>query len=105
MEKHCRAVLSADVGTLPVQLRRIMVLPEDSEQVTVRDFCGVISDLYGFCVAGTVRANIVVSRILGMSAGVADPGIQHPRRGAKCLFYSPETTSCKRSFFRHGILQ
>ena len=46
------AILGADVGALPVRRGRIVVGPEDFEELRVGDFCRIVFDQDGFGVAG-----------------------------------------------------
>src|SRR6266540_285125 len=66
------AVVVADVPTLAVQLRRIVLAPEHVEQLLVRHPPGVVGHLDDLGVSGRVRADVLVGRVLERSARVAD---------------------------------
>src|SRR5258708_23774931 len=63
MKENRRAVLCAEVRPLAVQLRRVMSLPENAEQLFVTHFCRIERHLHHFRMPRFVRANIFVSRI------------------------------------------
>jgi hypothetical protein len=72
VEEHDGAVLVTDVPALPVQLRRVVLAPEDVEQLLVRDPLGVVGHLDDLGVAGRVRADVLVGGVLERAALVAD---------------------------------
>ncbi len=74
MKENRGAVLRAPVRALAVHLRGIVVLPENFQQVGIADFGGIEFDFHGFGVAGAVGADFFIGRILGLAAGIADPG-------------------------------
>ena len=68
------AVLRAIIRALTVQLRGIVVLPEDIQKLVIGNLCRIVFNFYGLRVPSTIGANVFVSRILGLSSGVADAG-------------------------------
>src|SRR5579864_999695 len=68
------SVLRAPVRTLAVDLRRIVVLPENFKQVGIADLGRVIVDFHRLGVSGAVGANFLVGWILGLAADVPDAG-------------------------------
>src|SRR5689334_5067797 len=77
--KNRRAILSADIGTLAIQGRRVVIVPEYFEQVVVADHLRIEGDFDGFRVAGPVGADVFVSGIFQRAAHVA-----HLRRFHTC---------------------
>ena len=67
-----RAVLVADVRALPVQLRRVVLGEEDGEQLLVGDALRVVGDLDDLGVARAVAADLLVGRVRGRAARIAD---------------------------------
>src|SRR4051794_15010240 len=94
------AVLSPDVGALPVQLRRVVRAPEDVEQTVVRHGRGIELHLDDLRVAGAVRAHVVVGRVLERSSAVADCGVADALDLAELLLDSPEAARAERRLFR-----
>ena len=74
MEKDGRPVLRAPVRPLAVELRGIMVLPEDFQEVFVANLRGIIVDFDRLGVTGAVGANLLIGRIVGVAAAVAYAG-------------------------------
>src|SRR6476646_770470 len=67
-----RAVLRADVISLTHALRRVVVLPEELEQLLVARLLGVEDDQDGLGVAGGAGADLLVGGVRRLAAGVAD---------------------------------
>src|SRR6266481_7122475 len=72
VEEDRRAVLRPHVGSLAIHRRRIVLAPEDVEQLLVRHARGIVVDEHALRVAGTRGAHLLVRRILDGAAGVAD---------------------------------
>ena len=100
MEKNCRAVLRAEIRALPVQLRGIVVLPENVQQVFIRDFGGIVLDFNRFGVTGPIAANVFIGWILRVSAGIAHACSTDAGNLAERGFNTPET-SCRKRCFGH----
>src|SRR5712691_7763907 len=66
--------------------------------LNVRDLCGIVFNFHRFSVSGPVSANIFVSRIGKLSAGIADARRDHSLQLAERGFHSPEAARSKRSF-------
>lgn len=66
-----RTVLSSGVRALTIQGCRVMYLPKYIEQLLVGDLFGVILDENGFCVAGSVSADLLVGGFFCMAARVS----------------------------------
>jgi len=96
-------ILRSRVGPLPVQLRGIVVLPEDIQQLFIGNLGRIIVDLDRFGMPGAIRTNIFVRRILHLPARVTDAGGDHARQLAEGSFYSPKT-SCSKSSLSHATL-
>ncbi len=104
MEENGGAVLLAEVRTLVIYLGRVVHFPESVEQLLIADFRRIEGDLHNFGVASGVSANVAVTRILCVAAGVAGNGVDDAGYAAKIGFDAPETASTERSDFRHAIL-
>src|SRR2546423_8206970 len=63
IENH-GTVLGADIRALPIQSRRIVVGPENVEELIVTDLRRVELQLNDLSVAGFIAANILVGRIV-----------------------------------------
>src|SRR5207253_1254504 len=96
-------ILRSRVGPLPVQLRGIVVLPENVQQLFIRNLGRIIVDLDRFGMPGAIRTNIFVRRILHLPTRVTDAGGDHARQLAEGRFHSPKT-SCSKSSFSHAAL-
>src|SRR3954452_7272373 len=90
------AVIVSDVPALAVQLRRVVLAPEDAEQVVVRDLRGVVGDLDDLGVARGVRAHVLVRRVAEMPAVVADAGARHAVELAERGLHAPEAAGAER---------
>ena len=74
MIEDCRSILRAFVWTLTIHLRWIVAVPEEFEDLFIRNFLWVEFDFKRFGVLCCVGTDIVVCRILCFSARVADLG-------------------------------
>ncbi len=72
MEEDGAAVLGAYVRALAVQRGRVVIVPEDFQQVVVADHRGIERYFDYFGVAGAVGADVFVRRVVEFAAGVAD---------------------------------
>jgi hypothetical protein len=102
VEENRAAVLLAEVRALAVYLRRVVFLPKDIQELLETNLRRVKRDLYYFGVAGSVGADVFVSGVSGVAAGVADGGIEHAGHAAECGFYTPETACAKCCDFGFG---
>src|ERR1700730_4640270 len=100
MKEDRGAVLGSPIRTLPVELSRIVVLPEPVQEFLVGKRGRIVFDFHRLGVAGAIGANILVSGISEVSAGVANPGRDHARQLAESGFNSPET-ACRKGGFSH----
>merc|ERR1719231_836291 len=71
---EARAVLSADVVALRHAARRVVRLPEPTQNVRERRLLGVIHDLHRLGVAAAPAARLLVRRVGREASGVADRG-------------------------------
>src|SRR5438874_25294 len=102
MIKNHRAVLRAYIGTLSIQRGRIVVRPENVEDLIVRYLGRIEFHLNNLGVAGLVTANIFVARILFVPACIPYGGRAHALKLAKSLFHAPKTPRPERRFLcRH----
>src|SRR3989339_78687 len=98
IENH-RAILAPHIRPLAIGRGRVVHLPEGVEELFVRDDAGDEFHLDRFGVPGLVRADLLVSGVFGVAAGVADRGIDHAGDGPECGFHAPETAGRKCSCF------
>src|SRR5437868_10693249 len=54
--------------------------------------------------ACAITADILISRVGEIAAGIADAGRNNSRKSPKCSFYAPKAACRKRSLF-HSVLQ
>src|SRR5262249_35691985 len=95
VEEDRRSVLVAEVPALPVALRRVVLREEDLEQLVVRDLLRVEGHLDRLGVAGPVRADLPVRRVLGVAAGVADSRGRDARKPPERGLDAPEAAGCE----------
>jgi uncharacterized membrane protein (UPF0127 family) len=104
MEEDGGAVLVADVRSLPVQRGRVVIIPEDFEQVVIADDLGSEGDLDHFGVAGTIRADIFIGGVIQFAASIADgsgfDARQTPERG----FDAPKTACTECGLLHASII-
>jgi len=94
--------LRAYIGTLSIQRRRIVVRPENVEDLIVSYLRRIEFHLNNLGVAGLVTANIFVARILFVPACIPYGGRAHALKLAKSLFHAPKTPRPERRFLcRH----
>ena len=77
MIKNDRAILRADIRTLPVQSRRIMTRPKSFQNFVIADLCRIELDFDNLGVTGFVGANVFVTRVLLRAAGVTNSRIRY----------------------------
>src|SRR6266568_441387 len=100
-----RAVLGAHVRALAVHLGRVVVLPEDVQELLVGDLGGVELDLDRLGMAAAAAADLLVGRALGGPAGVPHGGGDYPGRHPERRLNPPEATPGKQRLLgpgRHG---
>src|SRR5207302_7354064 len=102
MIKNHRTILRAYIGTLSIQRGRIVVRPENIEDLIVRYLGRIEFHLNNLGVAGLVAANIFVARILSVPACIPYGGRANALKLAESLFHAPKTPRPERRFFsRH----
>lgn len=99
IENH-GAILRADIGALAIQCRWIVFRPENIEQIFVTDLRGIEFHLDDFGVTGFVAANVLVSRIILFSAGIANGCSSHAGQIPESFFHTPKTACAKRRLLR-----
>jgi hypothetical protein len=100
MIKYDGTILPADIGALPVARSRVVIGPENIEQLPIRDLPRIEFYFDYFGVTGFIRAHIFVGRVDHCTSGVTDRGISDAVEFAKNLLYSPKTAGAKRRFLR-----
>ena len=101
VEEDHRAVLVADVPTLAVELRRIVLAPEHVEQLLVRDLVRVVRHLYDLGVTGRVRADVLVRRVLERAAGVPHARLRDAVDLTERGLDAPEAACAERRLLLH----
>src|ERR1700683_5214618 len=95
VEENSRAILRAVIGPLAIELRGVVALEENRQQLLVGNLVWIEFDLDRFGVAGRIRAHFLVRRILGVAADIADgrrgDALHLPER----VLDAPETARCK----------
>src|SRR6202008_2238989 len=101
VEKNLRPVLCANVRTLAIQRRRIVALPENSQQLLVSHLRWVVVDFHCLRMPRPARADIFITRVFQRAARVTYCRRVHTLDVAEGVFYSPET-ACSERCFCHG---
>src|SRR5439155_6374835 len=102
MKENRRAILCAEVWTLPVHLCRVVSLPENVEQLFVTHFCRIERHLHHFRMPRFIRAHVFVGRIRHVSTAVAYGGVNHARDLLKRRLNAPKAPRSKRRNLCHG---
>src|SRR6266403_3056934 len=97
IEDH-RTILRADIRTLSIQSRRIMIRPENLQQLFVADFGRIKLYLHDLSVPRFVGADIFVGGVRLCSSGVSDCGRDYALQVAKRLLDSPEAAGPECGF-------
>ena len=100
MVKDHGTILLPDIGTLPIQRRRIVVRPKNIKQLVVTNLRWIEFHFHYFGVAGFVRANIFIRWMILRSARVPNRCRDHAVQFSKGFFHTPETTCAKGGFLR-----
>src|SRR5690606_138667 len=87
------AVLGSDIRTLPVLDGRIVVFPENSQEVPVRNAGRIIGHLDGLRMPGGPGTHLFVRRVLRRAAAVADEDVGNAGHGPESAFHAPEAPS------------
>jgi hypothetical protein len=104
MIKNDGAILRPHIRPLSVQCRRIVIRPENVEQLIVIDLCRIELDLHDFGVTGLVGANIFIAWVPRRPAGITDRRGGNAFEFAKSFFDSPKTSRAERCFLRrHAV--
>jgi len=96
-----RAVLSPTVVSLPIESRRVMCAVEEFNELSIGYYVRVKLDPQRFSVVRGTRTNSSVARIVDVSPGIPDSGLEDPlvlgRRVVlqEYMFDSPEASSCE----------
>ena len=81
-----------------------MIVPENFEQVVVADYLGIERDLDNFGVASAIGADIFVSWVVQLTAGVTDLRGFDARQAPKSGFHAPKTACAKGSLLHTSII-
>lgn len=95
------AILGADVGTLAIELCRVVRIPKYIEQLFIAHFCGFVLHLHDLRVAGAIRANLFIRRIGRVAAFITDRRVHYTINVPECRFYAPEASGCECCFLDH----
>src|SRR3546814_15928003 len=71
MRKYRRAILGADIIALPIELRRVMNMKEDIQNVVIADHGRIEFHAHRLGMAGVAVADLAIGRRGHMPAGVA----------------------------------
>src|SRR5581483_9574810 len=85
-----RAVLRADVVALPHALGRVVVLPEEAEDLLVARHLRVEDDEHGLGVAGAAGADLFIGGVRRVAARISDRGRVHAGGAPEDALGSPE---------------
>src|ERR1700694_830964 len=98
MEEDDRPVLVTVVGSLAVEGRRIVHVPESVQELVIRDFGGIVGDLDRLRVTRSAGADLLVSRVVARATGVAGHRVDHARHLVEKVLNTPEASARKSSF-------
>src|ERR1039457_745851 len=93
--KNYGPVLSADVGSLPIERRRVMNLPKHFQQLLERYPRRVVLHLHDFGVSRLATANRSVVGLWNRAGRVSCGRIDDAFDRAKSRFHSPEASGAK----------
>ncbi len=82
-----------DIVALPVGGGRVVHAEELEQQVAVAQSLGVELDLQRFRMAGAPGLDLLVARVRGCAAGVADLGAEHAGDLTHQFLHAPEASS------------
>lgn len=88
-----RAVLVADVGTLPVGLRRVVDLEEEPCELLVADPARVEAHAHRLGMSRGVAAHLLVGRMVLVAADVARFDVEHSGTLREHVLHTPEAPS------------
>ena len=94
--------VSDAVGALAVELGRVVTLKKDREQLAIGNLVRIEFNLDCLGVTGLVRANFLVTRVLGVAADIPNRRRGHAFYLPERVFHAPETARCK-SRLSHGL--
>ena len=97
------AVLRAMVAELSVHLRGVNVMPEHVHELRITYLGGVVFHLHDLGVAGAPARDLLVGRVLRMTAHIAGHGCHDARHGVVGLFHAPEAPARKRRLGGGGL--
>jgi len=100
MVKDHGTILLSNIGTLPIQRRRIVVRPENIKQLVVTGLRWIEFHFHYFGMAGFVRANLFIGWIILRPARVPNRCRDDAVQFSECLFHTPETACAKGGFLR-----
>src|SRR5580658_5362373 len=83
MKENRGAVLRPDIRPLAIQSGGVVVVPEDLQQIVVADHRRIVGHLHHFGVAGAIRADLFISRVIELTARVADLRRLHAGQAAE----------------------
>src|SRR5260370_25334191 len=103
MIKNHGSILRPDIRTLSIQRCRIVIRPENIEQLIIADLRGIEFELENLCMPSFIRANVLVAWVLFGPARIADRGRRHALQFPKSFFHAPKTTGPECGFLGwHG---
>src|SRR5687768_7418464 len=104
MREDDAAVLRALIGSLPVDLRRVVHRPEDLEELIEGDDLGIERHLDDFGVTGRVTADLPVRGVLDDPAAVAGDGVDHAGDLAEQVLDAPEAAGAEGRGLRWHVM-
>ena len=97
--------MSTQVRSLTVGLGGVVNFKKSLEQLQIGDFLRVKGHPHGLCMAGVTIADLVVSRIQGLTLLIPTLGADDSRSFFEGVFDSPEATSSKVGDFLSANLR
>src|SRR5258706_9447671 len=105
MEENRRPVLRSVIRTLTIQRGRIVILPENVQQVVIADQRRIEGHFDHFGVTGLIGAHILISGFAHRAAHIADLRGFHPGQPTERGFHAPKTSRSEGGFLHvfHSI--
>ena len=106
VREDSRAILIAEIGSLTIELGRIVNLPKESQKLFVIDLLRVKGYLDRFGMAGRVTADLTVRRVLDPASDVTRNDLENARNPPERVFDAPEAAGREGgSLRRHTLLE
>ncbi len=103
INENRRALLSTDVGSLPIECGGVVGRPEDLEQAVIGDLGRIVHYLDRLCMPCFACADLLIGRIGCVASHVSDGCGSYARDLSKSRFHAPETPCGKIGGFEYSF--